>query len=375
MNTFLRNTISKLYTAVSVPVAGTRDALAERHLSVRDSASLLYNRMMENMGYGQERLKDIVEKEAEEQQQESEATKEEQQQEPAPAKERQQDDDDERYDIVAKIKLVYEGKRVKEFTVTGNLNNSNTKMIMVNITAHIEMRTKVVYSCKSEIHQGAGEIKDYNKTLTSPLDMFTSLNNVQAYIEKCEQKRLDLDNEEVWSKAYLPADRTTEARGNYEDKVIFKHVQIRLVASNKPLMDCGPLPDWLRNKRCIYVMDTFDDNPCVWRCLAIYKRHVRGEKNRVQERNCKPTLNSAREYYGDNKLKRKDARPTRRNDFEGIARHHDVNIMLYEPKNNARSICPLVYGKIQYQNDLPTINMGLLGGHCFYIKKMDVLCR
>ena len=47
--------------------------------------------------------------------------------------------------------------------------------------------------------------------------------------------------------------------------------------------------------------------------------------------------------------------------------------MLYEPKKNARSIWRLVYGKIQYKNDLPTINMGILGGHCFYIKKMDVL--
>ena len=43
-----------------------------------------------------------------------------------------------------------------------------------------------------------------------------------------------------------------EARGNYEGKVIFKHVQIRLVASNKPLMGCGPLPDLLRKKLCIY---------------------------------------------------------------------------------------------------------------------------
>ena len=77
---------------------------------------------MENMGYGQERLKDIVEKEAEEQK--PAATKEEeeakeQQQEPAAAKEQQQDDD-ERYDTVAKIKLAYEGRRVKEFRVTGN---------------------------------------------------------------------------------------------------------------------------------------------------------------------------------------------------------------------------------------------------------------
>ena len=54
------------------------------------------------------------------------------------------------------------------------------------------------------------------------------------------KNRLGLDNEELWSKAYLPADRTTELRGNYEGNVIFKHVQIRLLASNEPLMDCGP---------------------------------------------------------------------------------------------------------------------------------------
>ena len=66
MNTFLRNTISKLYNAVSAPVTATRDALAERLQSVRDTASLLYNRMMENMGYGQqERLNYIMKKEAE----------------------------------------------------------------------------------------------------------------------------------------------------------------------------------------------------------------------------------------------------------------------------------------------------------------------
>ena len=27
-----------------------------------------------------------------------------------------------------------------------------------------------------------------------------------------------------------------------------------------------------------------------------------------------------------------------------------------------------------HENDLPTINMELLGGHCFYIIKIDVLC-
>ena len=223
---------------------------------------------------------------------------------------------------------------MKEFRVTGNLNKSNTKMIMANITPHIEMRTRVVYSFKSEIHRGASVIKDYSKTLNSPPGMFTSLKEIQAYIEECEQKRLDLDNEEVWSKTCLPAERTTEAQGNYEGKVIFKHVQIRLVASNEPLMGCRPLPDWLRNKRCIYAVDIFDDNLCFWSCLALYKRHARGETNQVSKRNCDAALNFAREYYGDNKLKKRDVRPTKLVDFEGIARHHNVNIILYEPKKD-----------------------------------------
>ena len=66
------------------------------------------------------------------------------------------------------------------------------------------MQTKVVYSFEADIYRGAGEIKTYSKTLSSPLGMFTSLQEIREYIKECEQKRLDLDNEEVWSKAYLP---------------------------------------------------------------------------------------------------------------------------------------------------------------------------
>ena len=72
MNSCMRNTISKLCNAVSAPVAATRDALAERLQSVRETVSLLYNRMMDNIEYGRERLKDIVEKEAREEEETTE---------------------------------------------------------------------------------------------------------------------------------------------------------------------------------------------------------------------------------------------------------------------------------------------------------------
>ena len=187
-------------------MAATRDALTERLQNVRETASLLYNRMMENMGYGQERLKDIVEKEAGEEQLQKPAVvkeEEEQQQEAAAAKEQQQDDD-ERYNTVAKIKLAFKENCVKEFRLTRNLNNPNTRMIMDNIPTHIDIRVKVIYSFKSVIYRGGGEIKDYSKALDSPPGMFTSLEEIRAYIEECEQKRLDLDSEEVWSKVIYP---------------------------------------------------------------------------------------------------------------------------------------------------------------------------
>ena len=50
MSSWMRNQLTKLYNAVSVYVAVTP---AERLQNVRETASLLYNRMMENMGYGQ----------------------------------------------------------------------------------------------------------------------------------------------------------------------------------------------------------------------------------------------------------------------------------------------------------------------------------
>ena len=52
----MKNQLTKLYNAISAPVTATP---TERLSSVHDTASLLHNRMMENMGYGQERLKDV----------------------------------------------------------------------------------------------------------------------------------------------------------------------------------------------------------------------------------------------------------------------------------------------------------------------------
>ena len=67
MTSYLRSMISSLYEAVSAPVAATRDALTERLKSVRETASLLYRKTKERLGYG-EALKATVEDAAVEEQ-------------------------------------------------------------------------------------------------------------------------------------------------------------------------------------------------------------------------------------------------------------------------------------------------------------------
>ena len=74
MTSWIKNQLTKSYNASSAPVTATRDALTERLQSIRETASLLYNTMVENMGYGQKRLKDILEKEVEEEQQQEKDT-------------------------------------------------------------------------------------------------------------------------------------------------------------------------------------------------------------------------------------------------------------------------------------------------------------
>ena len=59
------------------------------------------------------------------------------------------------------------------------------------------------------------------------------------------------------------------------------------------------------------------DNLCVWRCLAIY---TCSNESRERERLTREAKKLVREYYGNNKVKRKDVRATKMMDFEGIAK-------------------------------------------------------
>ena len=291
------------------------------------------------------------------------------------------------------IKLVENGGRVKVYKTTGNLNFDLTDKIMEKITPIIETRTKVIHAFSCVIYRGQGEIIEYSKTFKAPPGTFSSLDDIKEYIRQCEQKRLDLEDAETWSKAYLPATATYASKGVYEGRVRFTSVSTKIILSNEPLLGCGPLPKWLADKKCVYAIDKIDDNLCFWRCLVIHQRIMKGEK-RPEKKTNRDALKLARDFYKRPNLKRGDVKPTRLVDFENIAKQFKVNIRLFEPRENEdKTAWRLVFGKNQFKKNLPCVDIGLFvyedhdekqaekdnrylrQGHCFFIKDIELLTK
>ena len=291
------------------------------------------------------------------------------------------------------IKLVENGGRVKVYKTTGNLNFDLTDKIMEKITPIIETRTKVIHAFSCVIYRGQGEIIEYSKTFKAPPGTFSSLADIKEYIRQCEQKRLDLEDAETWSKAYLPATATYASKGVYEGRVRFTSVSTKIILSNEPLLGCGPLPKWLADKKCVYAIDKINDNLCFWRCLAIHQRIMKGVE-RPEKKTNRDALKLARDFYKIPNLKRENVKPTRLVDFENIAKQFKVNIRLFEPKRNEdKTAWRLVFGKNQFKKNLPCVDIGLFvyedhdekpaekdnrysrQGHCFFIKDIELLTK
>ena len=290
------------------------------------------------------------------------------------------------------IKLDENGGRVKVYKTTGNLNFDLTDKIMEKITPIIETRTKVIHAFSCVIYRGQGEIIEYSKTFKAPPGTFSSLDDIKEYIRQCEQKRLDLEDAETWSKAYLPATATYASKGVYEGRVRFTSVSTKIILSNEPLLGCGPLPKWLADKKCIYAIDKIRDNLCFWRCLAIHQRIMKGKKRPEEDTN-REALKLARDFYKNQNLKREDVKPTRLVDFENIAKQFKVNIRLFELAKESKTVWKLVFGKNQLKKNLPCVDIGLFvygdydededeednenprRGHCFFIKDIELLAK
>ena len=104
-----------------------------------------------------------------------------------------------------------------------------------------------------------GTIIVYYKNISSP--WIKTYGEVENWLREREENRLDTDNK----------DRP-------DTKWVFEghaQVDLKVVLDRQPLMGTGPLPDWLRNlargNHAMVTLDTYRDNMCLWRCIAVHR--------------------------------------------------------------------------------------------------------
>ena len=101
-------------------------------------------------------------------------------------------------------------------------------------------------------------------------------------------------------------------------RFLFVEVKVLLVRQ-APLLGTGPLPDWLRRKREMYSLDTYGDNLCLFRCIAVH----RGARVDCCTRQARA--------FASKFFKAPDTPATSLDDLRKVEAHFQLGIRVYEP--------------------------------------------
>ena len=156
---------------------------------------------------------------------------------------------------------VVEGRRTLEikFDRFGGLNLESSIADQINHSIEERVRSRFKLEITSWIqlqNTEDGSMMDwYNRELgESP--WFETLVAAREWVSRQEEARL------------ANPDRPN-TKWSYE---LTKSVYVKVILDRHPLfLGLGRLPDWLRNKRGVLSLDTYDDNLCLFRCIAVHQ--------------------------------------------------------------------------------------------------------
>ena len=131
---------------------------------------------------------------------------------------------------------------------------------------------------------------------------------------------------------------------------------LKVILDRQPLqIELGRLPDWLRNKHEVMSLDTFNDDLCLFRCIAVR----RGADSRFNTRRTRELAQSFYAAYPKLSFTTLQQLPLLEKRFkQGIAAYSVTNngdfVLIYQPSH---------YDKVSY----PTMHIGIYENHAFFI--------
>ena len=241
---------------------------------------------------------------------------------------------------------VVEGRRTLEikFNRSGGLNLESSIADQINRSLEERVRSRFKLEITSWIqlqNTEDGSMMDwYNRELgESP--WFETLVAAREWVSRQEEARL------------ANFDRPN-TKWSYE---LTKSVYVKVILDRHPLfLGLGQLPDWLRNKRGVLSLDTYDDNRCLFRCIAVHR-------GATPKRNMRKTKELEKSFFTQ--------RPGLRNRLTDkhlslLEKHFKQGIAAYTVQPNGDFVLthiPANYAQV----GIPLLNMGIYDGHAFLI--------
>ena len=152
------------------------------------------------------------------------------------------------------------GRRFIRWTFDKRLRANQTATVMTKLRQNINRAFYIRYNYAYVLVNNETGLRMvfYKQQKGSP--WINNFAEAERWVNEEENKRLNLDNIE------RPNTKWTFIK--------FSNIPVKAVLENQPMLGTGPLPDWLRNLahgRKMVSLDTFRDNLCVWRCVAVYQ--------------------------------------------------------------------------------------------------------
>ena len=242
-----------------------------------------------------------------------------------------------------------QGRRTLLFRFTANLESSIADQIQSKIVEGVKSRFMLKLSAAVELRNIADERKMDFYQVIGTSRWFETLAASQAWVS--QQEELRLENQ-----------RRPNTQWSYEKTQM---VYVKVILDRHPLfLGLGRLPDWLRNKRGVLSLDTYRDNRCLFRCIAVHwGAHVRDNMRKTRE------LEEA--FFAQ--------RPGLRNRLTDkhlplLEKHFKQGIAAYTVQPNGDFV--LAHLPAHYdQVGRPVLTMGLYDGHAFLIRDLSQVTR
>ena len=236
-------------------------------------------------------------------------------------------------------------RRTKKWRFDKIFTHSLASRMLHKIRSSVRRRHKINYRVADELRNiETNECMVWYQNINSP--WFSRLSETQAWLQDQEDLRLQGEN-----------------IGRPNTKWVFQRhvfVDLKVTLDRQPLqIGRGRLPDWLRSKHEVISLDTYNDNLCLFRCIAVH----RGAHKRDNTRRARELAQSVFAAYP--KLTAVTSQQ-----FELVEKHFKQGIAAYSVKNAGDFILihqPSRYDKVSH----PTMHMGIYENHAFLIKDIN----